>query len=212
MKIAQPLFIGAFLLTTAFSQAGTDDVKDLRQPLVTSVERFAKGTVDIQVLAGAQFSPITGKRDTFNYAPGIVRVGYQFTDLGEDHPLRGNWEALLDLYGAGIFAGPGNFLIGPTALIRYNFVQPGWCVVPYLQGGCGLLFNDAYEDKSQKLIGSVVEFSPQVSAGARYLINDKWSLDAEVMFHHISNANTANRNVGVNALGGQVGFSYTLGR
>jgi hypothetical protein len=35
-----------------------------------------------------------------------------------------------------------------------------------------------------------------------------WSFDAEFMYHHISNASLADRNIGVNSFGGFVGFTY----
>ncbi len=50
-----------------------------------------------------------------------------------------------------------------------------------------------------------IEFTPQASLGLHYLIDEKWSIDAEAMFHHISNAGLAERNRGINALGGFIG-------
>ncbi|MEJ2724591.1 MAG: acyloxyacyl hydrolase [Deltaproteobacteria bacterium] len=69
----------------------------------------------------------------------------------------------------------------------------------YAQLGLGIVYSDAYEDLSQSLIGSPIEFTPQFSVGAHYLLNKNWSIDGEAIFHHISNAGIKDRNVGVNA-------------
>jgi hypothetical protein len=61
---------------------------------------------------------------------------------------------------------------------------------------------------TQKLIGQSIEFTPQGSVGLRYLLAGNWSFDAEFMFHHISNAGLAERNIGVNGFGGFIGFTY----
>jgi hypothetical protein len=58
------------------------------------------------------------------------------------------------------------------------------------------------------LIGQAIEFTPQASLGFRSLIHPNWSIDAEAMFRHISNANLAGRNDGINALGGFIGLTY----
>ena len=39
------------------------------------------------------------------------------------------------------------------------------------------------------------------------LLNRDWSLNVEGIHQHVSNANTSDRNVGLNALGGLLGFS-----
>ncbi len=104
--------------------------------------------------------------------------------------------------------GPGNYLVGGSILFRYNFVQPGSRLIPYLQAGGGGLHSDAAEIPSQRIIGSDFEFLLEADLGFRFLLNDRWSLLAEGTFQHISNGDTAARNVGVNALGGRLGFGW----
>jgi len=107
-----------------------------------------------------------------------------------------------------VFDGAGSYLLGPSIHVRYNFTQPEWKFVPYIQLGGGLTFTDAHEDQSQRAIGQELEFTPQAAIGFRYLIDSQGSLDAEFIYHHISNAGLADRNLGINALGGMIGFSY----
>lgn len=97
--------------------------------------------------------------------------------------------------------------MGGSFLIRYNFLSS--CkFIPYFQIGGGGLHSDAVEDHTQRLIGGDFEFVLSADIGARYLLNDHWSLLLEGGFQHISNADTASRNVGVNAIGGRLGFGY----
>jgi hypothetical protein len=173
-------------------------------------DRYIEDRITFQVVSGALFSPVGLGPDhpTFNYAQTNLRLGWMLNSPGQDHPLRGNFEAIIELSTSGIFNGFGDIIIGPTALVRYNFVQPDWKVVPYIQAGAGIVYTDAYEDRTQDAIGQAIEFTPQASVGAKFLVAKDWSVDVEGMFHHISNASIANRNDGVNALGGFIGATY----
>src|SRR5262249_13745698 len=105
----------------------------------------------------------------------------------------------------------GHYFTGPSALIRYNYRQPGWRLVPYIQGGAGIVLNDAYRTQEQRLIGRWQEFLLQAEVGVRFQVTEHLSLDLEGGFQHISNARLAPRNGGINNLGVTVGFTYTFG-
>jgi lipid A 3-O-deacylase len=51
------------------------------------------------------------------------------------------------------------------------------------------------------------ETNLQSSLGFRFLLSRDWSLNAKGIYHHISNANTSDRNVGLNEVGELLGFS-----
>jgi len=74
------------------------------------------------------------------------------------------------------------------------------------------VYTDAYKDYSQNAIGQAIEFTPQASLGLHYLIDKKWSIDTEAMFHHISNAGLSERNRGINSFGGFIGLTYFFDR
>jgi len=176
--------------------------------------RYTQGRLSLQLVSGALFSLTGLPKDSpvFNYAMTNVRLGWMLSAPGPTPGfLRGNWEGLVEVSNAIIFKGFGNYIGGITALIRYNFVQPDWKVVPYVQGGAGIVYNDAYKDQTQQAIGQAIEFTPQFSLGLHCLITRKWSLDVEGMFHHISNAGMSDRNRSINALGGFLGVTYFFG-
>ncbi len=130
------------------------------------------------------------------------------TPKQEESWRRGNYEAIFEFTNSWIYKGFGSYMAGITALIRYNFLQHGWKVIPYFQAGAGVVYNTAYKDRSQNTIGQAIEFTPQGSAGIRYLMEKNWSFDAEIIFHHLSNAGMDERNRGINALGGFIGFTH----
>ncbi len=172
---------------------------------------FAQGNMSLQLVSGALFS-LTGLPEdspVFNYAQTNLRLGWMlYTPRPQEGLLRGNWEALIEISNSIIFKGSGNYIGGVTGLLRYNFVQPDWKVIPYIHGGVGIVYNDAYKDETQQAIGQAIEFTPQCSLGFHYLITRKWALDAEGMFHHISNAGMSKRNRSINAVGGFLGLTY----
>ena len=178
------------------------------------VPSFDRGDFSCQVLTGALFSPVSiGSQDiVFNYALANVRLGGVFAAFDHGGGARKSaLEGLVELTNAWIFKGCGNYLSGLSLLLRYNLVTAGCPFVPYAQAGVGAVLTDGYKDYSQNAIGNDIEFTPQASLGFHWFIGERWSLDGEVMFQHISNADLDERNGGINALGGLVGVTYYFG-
>ena len=202
----------SFIALTTGAFAGT---QLLTKQVLTKVDApaplFTEDRIEFQGMTGALFSPCGVGPSTphYNYEKTTLRLGWMLNSPDADGCwLDGNFEALIELSTNAAFSGFGNVHVGPTALVRYNFVQQGWKVIPYIQGGAGIVYSDGYENKNQRALGQGFEFTPQAAIGIRYLINDKWSANLEGNFEHISNASTASRNLGTNAIGGQVGVSY----
>lgn len=177
-----------------------------------SPEVYTQDRLTMQLVAGALFATdLFYSAPTFNYAQTNLRLGWMVNSPPPPQSFfRGNFEFLMEISYSHIFKGFGSYLVGGTALLRYNFVQSDSRLVPYLQFGAGVVGTDAHEDRSQTNIGQSIEFTLQGSFGARYLVKKNWSVDAEAMFHHISNAGIADRNRGINAVGGFIGLTYFL--
>ena len=98
-------------------------------------------------------------------------------------------------------------MVGP----RYNFVQPGWVIVPFISGGVGLGFIDSKPQLGG--MGQDFNFSFETSAGFRYNISDDWFMRVAVEYKHISNAGMSeptNPNHPIDALGPQISFGYAF--
>lgn len=93
----------------------------------------------------------------------FFRGDYDFITHGPEH-----WYS-------GIFVGP-----------RYNFVQPGWKFVPFVEGGVGIGFADS--NPNQQGLGQDFNFSFECSAGFKYLLTDDMFLRLAVQYQHVSNA------------------------
>lgn len=180
---------------------------------------FVEDRITLEFMTGAMFSPsgIGPVVPVYNYQQNNVRLGWMLDSpdswgpqAGLDDPLRGTFEAVLEATGSYVWSSFGTYMVGVTGLVRYNFVQPNWIVVPYIQGGAGVVYTNARNWSDQDAIGANVEFTPQFAGGLKFLLEKNWTFNIEGAFQHISNANTSARNQGVNAYGGFVGFTYVF--
>lgn len=91
---------------------------------------------------------------------------------------------------------------GATVWLRYNFVPRQSRFASFVQAGAGLTATDL----NRRLVGE--DFNLDLGAGVRYRLSSHWSVNLEYRYQHISNANMADRNLGVNAHGPMLAVSY----
>jgi Lipid A 3-O-deacylase (PagL) len=144
---------------------------------------------------------------SYSYAPITFRVGKILNCGIEEGGLRGFLEPILEVKGGPSFS-IGHGFVGGSALLRYNFVQPQCRIVPYIQAGVGLQYNDAYVDNSQNALGQGLEYTAQGQIGLRYFVTHNLSLDVEAGYEYITNLGQSARNGGINGVGGSVGLTY----
>lgn len=207
------------LLSGAAAIAGDEPYRESRQWTHAEPLAFEGPRLTVQVMAGYYVYtglgpgvPFGSTLDPqFDYAPISLRLGYLINAPSEKRSIfRGSTEILVELMTAPVTKGYADIVVGPSALLRYNFVQPNATLVPYIQAGVGFVYSDAYETQGQDALGEAIEFLLQAQAGVKWILNDRWSLDFEGGYQHISNAGFADRNGGINNLGGSVGFTYYL--
>lgn len=203
------VFVAVFGQTLASAGSPSGKEFKLEQPILESTFPFEKGAHEIQVGVGyfTSLTPGTAERPDLDFAVVSLRHGWMLSSTRPGE-LSGNLEFLVDLYVAPVTNGPGNILAGGTALLRYNLVPSARKFVPYFQIGAGALYNDVYQQGTQRIIGSAFEFNLEGSLGLRYLCSDRCAVFAEAGLRHISNANTASRNNGLNSFGGVIGVSF----
>ncbi|MEO7168142.1 MAG: acyloxyacyl hydrolase [Spartobacteria bacterium] len=173
-------------------------------------DHFARGSLEVQNVVGTYFFFDTGRnnRPSVDFALNSTRLGIMLSNPHSSGLLAGNFELLGEIFGGGIFQGPGNVMAGATLLFRYNFVQPQARVLPYLQIGAGGVYTDILEKESRGLISLPVEFNLQGTVGTRIMLNDRWSVVVEGVYRHVSNAEIKKPNFGIDAAGGNVGFGF----
>lgn len=180
------------------------------EPPPATASPFDRGTRELQLGPTAFFSVANNDhgRDKLNDAGLAVRFGTMLNSPSGPGCLRGNCELLGELFATGIYEGPGDVLLGGTVFLRYNFVQPEAAWVPYFQLGVGGVYSNAYNDHSQRVLGSAVEFNLQASLGLRRMMGENRAFFIEGGYRHISNAGLADRNIGLNSLGVTLGVSW----
>jgi len=179
-----------------------------------SADLYTEDRLSLQVVTGPLVSSSALGPDIpdFDYWQTNVRLGWMLSSPdGDGGALDGNLELLAELTGSLVYEGFGDTIAGVAGIIRYNVTGLHPRFVPYVQAGIGLVYTDAYQDRSQTAIGQGFNFAPRAGIGFRYLLSESWSLDAEGVYEHISNAGMDDRNGGVNALGGFVGITYFWG-
>ncbi|MCU1500396.1 MAG: ompW [Acidimicrobiales bacterium] len=206
-----------FILCALFAAAAAPAARAGKEVVDAKTEAaifspFDRGTREFQASAGAFFSlnNRNEKRPTIDDVDVSLRLGWMLNTPSGDGFFRGNFEFLAEVFGAAIIDGPGDGIGGATLLLRYNFVQPAARWVPYFQIGAGGVYSNIYEDHQQRLIGRAVEFNLQAGFGLRYLCTDRCSVFAEADYRHISNADTADRNLGLNSIGGYIGAGFSF--
>jgi lipid A 3-O-deacylase len=184
---------------------------DSKKEVVVDEFPYTKGTVEVEINGGA-FGSIgthgTAKRPDTGYAIAELRVGCMLTTASGDGFFRGNLELIGEVFGGPIFHGPGDGLVGVDIFLRYNFVQPDSRIVPFIQIGGGGVYSDAADDDLiQRNIGSDFSFNLVAEIGVRYHLSRNLAITTGVEYRHISNASLADRNQGLNSLGGVIGVS-----
>lgn len=160
-----------------------------------------------QILSGASWTTSLGPvTPIFDYTPITGRLGWYWTDPYAPGAI----SVVFDVTTGVVTRGFGGYFTGPSLLLRYER-RPDRCIVPYIQGGVGVVFSDAVQNLNQRNIGSIAEFYDQVAVGVRFRMTDKWSMDVEGNYQHISNAGLAQRNGGINNAGIQLGFTRVYG-
>lgn len=108
-----------------------------------------------------------------------------------------------------IFRGPENYYYGMSFGLRYNFVRPNSRFTPYISGGVGLGWIDSHADVGGTQ-GQDFTFNILSAAGVSYRLNERWKVDAGVLYQHLSNAGQTSPNPSLNLLGPQVGVTYSF--
>lgn len=165
----------------------------------------------VQFLGGFSASTTLGPDADFDYEPFNLRAG---TVLIPDHdgPLLppGDVTCLLDI----VIARADNYgsvIAGPSVLLRKDFWRSDSRVTPYAQAGAGMVYTDADNDHSQRVIGRSWEFLLQTGIGCHCRVTDRWTFDVEGNYQHISNARLGSRNLGSNNLGLSLGLTRYFG-
>ena len=202
-KIALALAAAAAVSISPLAHAGPDAGATKETPKEIAVIKTNKADEkewSIEVGSGAQFSNIRSSRlDNYSLVPAFLTASFKVDDVSLDNVLggvfRGYTEFLFQGSGYAITSGRESELLGANFGPRYNFVQPGWKVVPYAEGLVGFYFADSDQQiipTSNSTIrhglGQDFNFTFGVALGVRYDFNEDWFTRLGAVYTHVSNA------------------------
>jgi hypothetical protein len=171
----------------------------------------------LELGSGVLFSNVRSGQpnQAYTIVPIDLTASLKLDDVSLDHELGGILRGYSEFWFRGnyeqIVRGPEHhdegLIVGP----RYNFVQPNWPVIPYIEGGVGFVFADSSPISGG--LGQDFNFTFTVGAGAKYNITDNFFLRLGVEYQHVSNAGLSdppNPNHPIDALGPKLSFGYAF--
>ena len=207
MSLACCLILPSFNCSKAEAGTLTVDNKVVESVPAEKPDSITGGQGDFVLTEGfynSSFVP-SPRKPIFAFAETDLQLGHMLPIIGNSF-YRGNFEGLVDLFAWASTREQSGILGGGALGLHYNFIQPGWRLVPYLGLSLGISGNNLYENQNQRIIGGPFAFVLQAKAGARLFIRKNCGLILEGGFEHVSNLNIYQRNVGLNQVGGRLGM------
>lgn len=174
----------------------------------------------LELGAGIQFSNIrSGDVRPQTSIPLQLTLAHAVDEVSLDEQLggilRGYTDFLFRVSGGPITQGQEERFIGMEFGPRYNFVQEGWKLVPFVEGTVGFWFVDSDPVRNaageQRGFGQDFNFMFSVAVGARYDFTESWFARGAVVYTHVSNADLSEPkwdNEAFDGIGPQVSLGY----
>ncbi len=168
------------------------------------------GTIEVGIQAG-YWQAFTGLGNASSANRSAVFVlpqfGYVVTDRIELGYFSGAVEVLAEFVGADFIEPFDATLLGFSIVGRYDFLSFGrW--MPYWDFGMGVSWTDLAPRIPEE--STPFEFLLETGPGLQYFLTQNLAVTGAVRLHHISNAGIGDRNTGINAVLGLIGFSYYI--
>jgi opacity protein-like surface antigen len=200
------------------AMAGTEmkDSKDMKGITPPQCDPLSKDWT-LELGSGATFSNVRSGQpnQAYTIVPIDLTASLRLDDVGLDNMAGGIFRGYSEFFFRGeyeqIVRGPENHYEGLMVGPRYNFVQPGWKIIPFIEGGVGAGFADSNPQAGG--LGQDFNFSFEVSVGAKYQINCNWYLRLAAEYQHVSNAGLSdppNPNHPIDAVGPVLSVGYAF--
>lgn len=210
-KLLLTCLVVVTFLSLSRAMAGTD-MKAITPPSVCSDKEWT-----LELGSGALWSNVRSGQpnQAYTLVPINLTASLKIDDVSLDNFLGGWLRGYTEFYFRGdydqIVHGPENHYEGIMVGPRYNFVQPGWKIVPFIEGGVGIGFADS--NPAWGGLGQDFNFTFDVGAGAKYNICDDFFVRLGVEYQHVSNAGLSEpqfANHPIDALGPKLSFGYSF--
>jgi opacity protein-like surface antigen len=214
-KLAVAILVALSVGSLSRAVAGTE-MTGVTPPATGQCSMCSEKDWTIELGAGAAWSNVRSGQpnQAYTVVPINLTASLAVDDVSLDNFLGGVLRGYTEFYFEGqyeqIVHGPENHYEGIMVGPRYNFVQPGWKVIPYVEGGVGIGFADS--NPAAGGLGQDFNFTFSAGAGAKYNINDDWFVRLGVEYQHVSNAGLSDPipNHPIDELGPKLSFGYAF--
>jgi opacity protein-like surface antigen len=175
-------------------------------------------STEIESPEGSRFEVAVESAYLFGFInpPHSYEIGAEFITarmrwggIENDSWLQGFQQVYFSAVAEPIFRGIENHYFGFNFGLRYNFVRPGSRFVPYFSGGVGAGAIDSHPNIPGAQ-GQDFTFNILSAIGVSYRWNDRWKLDAGVLYEHLSNGGQTDPNPSLNLIGPQIAVTYSF--
>jgi hypothetical protein len=207
------LALGAPRATAGTEMKDSKDMKGITPPACNPLDK----DWTLELGSGVSFSNVRSGEPNRPYTivPIQLTASLKLDDVSLDNMAGGIFRGYSEFWFRGqydqIVRGPETHYEGLLVGPRYNFVQPGWKVIPFVEGGVGIGFADSNPQAGG--LGQDFNFSFEVAAGAKYQINCNWFARLAVQYQHMSNAGLSdppNPNHPIDSLGPILSVGYAF--
>ena len=211
LALVMALSLSRAMAGTEMKQSGTNEITP---PACCSC---SEKDWTVELGSGVAWSNVRSGQpnQAYTLVPVTLTVSLKLDDVSLDNFLGGWLRGYSEFFFQGeyeqIVHGPENHYEGIMVGPRYNFVQPGWKIIPYVEGGVGLGFADS--NPAAGGLGQDFNFTFEAGAGAKYLITDDFFVRLGVEYQHVSNAGLsepATPNHPIDELGPKLSFGYSF--
>lgn len=168
-------------------------------------EGFARSAQSIGLSVGGTYGTSAfGTHELHDLAIVSLTYGHMLTrTLCADHWWTGNVEGRLELFTGAQCAPSGDWFVGLTPHLRYDFAT-GTPFVPFFDGGAGVTATGIGGPD----LSGVFEFNLQVGGGVQWFFRENEAVTVEARLMHWSDGGFSSPNLGLNGISGLIGLSY----
>ncbi|MDD2707662.1 MAG: acyloxyacyl hydrolase [Verrucomicrobiae bacterium] len=227
MNVKSILLLSVFSTALVAGPAWADDAGAKMTRKKTGITAPAKRSLmnekdwSLEIGGTGLWSDIRTDNTGYTLAGGDLTAAIAVDEVSLDNfcdgIFRGNTEFLFRGFGYKVIHGIESRFIGSNFGPRYNFVQPGWKVVPFVEGNVGFAFDDSQGvnlgTNGDRQVGMGQDFCFQfgIATGFRYDFTESWFMRCAAIYTHFSNAGLSEpgrKNRSMDAIGPEVSVGY----
>jgi opacity protein-like surface antigen len=215
MKLIKVLAIFGLVTQFCLFSAWADDSG---RTTIKAPQKEVEKEWSLEASSGVLIADIRTDNTGYTLVPMSLTLGWAMDEISLDEycggVFRGNTEFLFRAFGDYVVDGIESQFVGMQYGPRYNFIQPGWKFVPFVEGDVGFAFcNSQGQWRGEKQVGQGQDFCFNfgIKAGTRYDITDNWYIRVAGVFTHFSNAGLsepARKNRSMDAAGPELSVGY----